>query len=145
MKGSKVDGAMETERAPTEGCDGEKRAVCRCNTIRVSLLFEKRKTCLLSSALQRCVQSRSLPSCNPVGGHVATSSRLIWSSAYHRHSKAGDTAGCHCDDDDKDCLRYEVRTGCKRESARPLEFSLDGEALCIGRLIRHLPATYNPY
>lgn len=143
VKGGRCDGDGDAHqpRAVTARrglCVGVTQLECHC-----CLRRERPASLVLHFSV--CVQSRSLPSCNPVGGHVATSSRLIWSSAYPRHGKAGDTAGCHCDDDDKDCLRYEVRTGCKRESARPLEFSLDGEALCIGRLIRHLPATYNLY
>jgi hypothetical protein len=98
MKGSKMEGAMETEGAPTEGC-----VVC----LGVSACT-RLKTCLLGLHAicrvdlfflfleRRPAYNHAIMACSD----VATSSPSISLPAYYKHGKEGDTAGCHCDDKD---------------------------------------------
>jgi hypothetical protein len=72
--------------------------------------YTRLKTCLLGLHFARHLQSRSLllvlgaktglQSCNHGCSDVATPSPSISLSAYYKHGKQGDTAGCHCDDKD---------------------------------------------
>jgi hypothetical protein len=107
-------------------CDGDggrtNRGLCCVSGVSACTRL---KTCLLGLHSARHLQSRSLllvlgaktelQSCNHGCSDVATSSPSISLSAYYKHGKQATRQAVTAT---TRILRYEVRNGCKRESAR---------------------------